>query len=211
MRPSRAQSKSRTLKISPETGDVPRWLTMKEAPPPDAVLEATRAWVERAVIGLNLCPFARAVQSKGLVRYIVSEATTARALASDLERELLHLSKAPPAEIDTTLLIHPQVLHDFLDYNDFLATADALLARLRLEGELQIASFHPDYCFSDSEADDPANYTNRSPYPILHLLREASVSRAVDAYPEPHRIYERNIAALRALSRSELERLRRGD
>lgn len=172
-----------------------------------AVIEKTSRWVERWVIGLNLCPFAKAVQVKGLVRYVVSDAETEAELLADLERELGHLSSAPPAELDTTLLIHPRVLGDFLDYNDFLGDADALLAERELEGELQIASFHPDYCFADSDASDPANLSNRSPFPLLHLLREASVSRAVEAFPEPERIYERNVATLRALSAADRERL----
>jgi hypothetical protein len=154
-----------------------------------------------------LCPFAKAVQVKGLVRYVVSDAETPRALLDDLQRELEQLAAVAATEVDTTLLIHPRVFGDFADYNDFLGDADALVARLELEGELQLASFHPDYCFADSADNDPANYTNRSPYPMLHLLREASVSRAVDAFPEPERIYERNIATLRALSTAGIERL----
>jgi hypothetical protein len=176
-----------------------------------AVMRATERWVERVVIGLNLCPFAKPVQTKGLVRYVVSEATARRELLEDLKRELERLAATPPSELETTLLIHPHVLGEFLDYNDFLADADALVVRLELDGELQIASFHPDYCFSDSPPDDVANHTNRSPYPMLHLLREASVSRAVETFPEPERIYERNIATLRALSKAGIERLLDGD
>lgn len=173
----------------------------------ELVRRRTASWVERVVIGLNLCPFAKAVQVKGLVRCAVSEAETTQALLTDLRRELLALVAAPTSEVDTTLLIHPRVLRDFADYNDFLAEADALLVELELEGELQIASFHPDYCFADAAGSDPANYTNRSPYPMLHLLREASVSRAIDGFPDPDRIYERNIATLRGLSTSGIERL----
>lgn len=174
---------------------------------PAVEIEKTARWVERFVIGLNLCPFARAVTSKGLVRYVVSPAETPEALLGDLQRELERLTATPAAELDTTLLIHPHVLQKFLDYNDFLSDADALLEELELDGELQIASFHPDYCFADSAADDAANYTNRSPYPMLHLLREASVSRAVDTFPDPERIFERNVQALRELSTAGIERL----
>jgi len=173
-------------------------------------LSLTRSWVERAVIGLNLCPFAKAVQSRGQVRYRLTLAASAEALLLDLRDELSWLHNADPALVDTSLLVHPHVLQDFHDYNDFLAEADAELARLGLDGELQIASFHPAYCFAGSEPDDAANYTNRSPFPMLHLLREASVSRAVDAFPDTAQIYERNIATLRALAPDELRRLLRG-
>jgi hypothetical protein len=162
-------------------------------------LAATRAWLERAVIGLNLCPFAKAVVAKQQVRYVLSDATTPQALLAELGEELLALRDAPPAEIDTTLLVHPQVLTDFLDYNDFLASADALVEALALDGVLQVASFHPDYQFAGSEPDAIENFTNRSPYPTLHLLREDSVSRAVEAFPDPDAIVERNIETLRAL------------
>jgi uncharacterized protein len=171
------------------------------------VTTKTARWVERFVIGLNLCPFAKAVHVKGLVRYVVSDSESTEDLLRDLRAELERLAQAPVSEVDTTLLIHPRVLTQFADYNDFLSEAEDLLVGLELEGELQIASFHPDYCFAGSVASDPANYTNRSPYPMLHLLREASVSRAVDTFPDPERIYERNIETLRALSNSGIERL----
>jgi uncharacterized protein len=173
-------------------------------------LAITQSWVERVVIGLNLCPFAKAVQMRGQVRYRLSLAENTEALLVDLRDELTWLQNADPAVVDTSLLVHPRVLLDFQDYNDFLAEADAELARLALEGELQLASFHPDYCFADSQPDDVANYTNRSPFPMLHLLREASVSRAVDAFPDTASIYERNVATLGALTPDEVERLLRG-
>ena len=163
------------------------------------VLDATRCWLERAVIGLNLCPFAKAVTLKRQVRFVESGARTAEALLADLVQELQHLAATPPDETDTTLLVHPQVLHDFLDYNDFLDLADAALEDLGLDGVLQVASFHPDYRFADSDADDMANFSNRSPYPTLHLLREASIERAVAAFPDAAEIYERNIDTLRRL------------
>lgn len=159
----------------------------------------TRRWIERAVVGLNLCPFAKAVVAKGQVRYVLSDAATPEALLGTLGDELLRLRDTPATEIDTTLIVHPRVLTDFLDYNDFLGAADALVAELGLEGELQVASFHPEYRFAGSAPDDVENCTNRSPHPTLHLLREDSVSRAVAAYPDPDAIIERNIDTLRRL------------
>ena len=164
-----------------------------------SVAEQTRDWVERVVIGLNLCPFAKAVHAKAQIRYVVSQSESRPALLLQLGQELLGLAAADPEQIETTLLIVPRMLQDFLDYNDFLGEADAKLVELELEGELQIASFHPDYCFADAAPKDPANYTNRSPYPTLHMLREASVTRAIDAFPEPSSIYARNMQVLRAL------------
>jgi hypothetical protein len=172
-----------------------------------AVIARTRRWVDAVVIGLNLCPFAKAVQVKEQVQYVVSAAETPGQLLADLERELLALTEADPELVDTTLLIHPRTLANFQDYNDFLGVADAKLTELGLEGELQIASFHPRYRFAGSAASDPANYTNRSPFPMLHLLRESSVSRAVDAFPDTTAIYERNIQTLQALAPDELARL----
>ena len=165
---------------------------------PDYIGE-TRRWLERAVIGLNLCPFAKAVYMKEQVRFVLSEATDAESLLHDLHDELLWLQGADPRQTDTTLIVHPHVLGDFLDYNDFLDLADALVAELGLEGEIQIASFHPDYLFAGTAPDDVSNFTNRAPYPTLHLLREASVERAVAAFPDSDAIVERNIQTLDAL------------
>jgi hypothetical protein len=170
----------------------------------------TRRWIERAVIGLNLCPFAKAVVARGQVRYLLSGATTPEALLEILGEELLRLRHTPAEEIDTTLIVHPAVLADFLDYNDFLDDADALVEQLGLDGELQVASFHPQYQFAGSEPDDIANATNRSPWPTLHLLREDSVARAVAAFPDPDAIVERNIATLEKLGREGWERLSGG-
>jgi hypothetical protein len=165
-----------------------------------ALVEArVRRWLERAVIGLNLCPFAKAVYVKRQVRIVVSDATTPRDLLEQLGEELALLRDTPADEVDTTLLVHPLVLADFLAYNAFLDDADALVQALDLEGELQVASFHPDYQFAGTAPDEVDNLTNRAPYPILHLLREASVERAVAAYPDPDAIIERNIATVRAL------------
>ncbi len=170
-------------------------------------IEATQAWLEKAVIGLNLCPFAKAVHAKGQIRWVLSQATTPEALLAELMAELQSLATADADAIDTTLLIHPQVLGDFLDYNDFLDVADAALEELGLDGSLQIASFHPHYQFAGTEADDPGNLSNRSPHPTLHLLREDSVERAVAAYPEAEAIYERNIETLQALGADGWRRL----
>ena len=165
----------------------------------NAVIVATTRWLERAVIGLNLCPFAKAVHVKGQIRYIVSEATTPEALADDLQRELEFLAEASAEQVDTTLLIHPHVLTDFLDFNDFLDVADGIVDELELDGILQVASFHPQFQFEGTEPDDITNYTNRAPYPMLHLLREDSVERAVAAFPDELAIAETNIGTLEKL------------
>jgi len=159
----------------------------------------TRAWVDRAVIGLGLCPFAKAVQVKNQVRYVVSEATDEEALLAALREEMNRLVAADPAEVDTTLLIHPHVLNDFLDFNDFLDLADEALEDLGHEGVLQVASFHPQFQFEGTGPDDVTNATNRSPYPTLHLLREDSVARAVAAFPEAEAIFEKNMQTLEEL------------
>ena len=151
------------------------------------------------MIGLNLCPFAKAPQNKGQVRYVLSEAREPEALLAGLVDELNLLAETPAERIETTLLIHPHVLADFADYNDFLGIAEDAVAELGLEGVIQVASFHPRYQFAGSAADDVTNATNRSPYPTLHLLREASVERAVAAFPEAEAIFEANMATMRRL------------
>ena len=173
----------------------------------DPVIQETRAWLETAVIGLNLCPFAKPVHVAGRIRFAISEAETPEALLADLLAELRTIAAADPEDIETTLLIHPRVLADFLDYNDFLEVADAALEDLDLVGEIQVASFHPDYQFEGTRPDDIENYTNRSPYPILHLLREASVEEAVAAFPDTDRIYKANIEMLRKLGLDGWRRL----
>jgi uncharacterized protein len=169
------------------------------APAHADILAATRHWLTRAVIGLNLCPFAKSVHVKQQIRYAISEARDLEGVLTDLETELKALDAADPAQTDTTLLILPHALADFLDFNDALHFADRLLGQLRLEGTLQIASFHPQYQFEGTHPDDIENYTNRAPYPILHLLREASIERAVEAFPDAADIYERNQETLRRL------------
>lgn len=165
----------------------------------DQVVAATRLWLEKAVIGLNLCPFAKAVYLKDQVRFVVSTAPHLDGLLEDLDRELDFLAAADPDEVDTILLIHPTLLPDFLDFNDFMQLAEAALDEHHLQGVIQIASFHPHFQFADTQADDMANYTNRTPYPTLHLLREASVSKAVAAFPATETIYQRNIVTLQTL------------
>jgi hypothetical protein len=156
----------------------------------------TRMWLEQIVIGLNLCPFAKAVYVKDQVRFVLSDATTVEALVEELAEELVLLRDTPAEQIDTTLIVHPDVLTDFLDYNDFLDNADAAIEALDLQGILQVASFHPQYQFEGVAPDDVSNYTNRAPYPTLHLLREDSVERAVAAFPDPDVIVQRNIDTL---------------
>jgi hypothetical protein len=166
---------------------------------PDAAVAEVRAWVDRAVIGLNLCPFAKAVQVKRLIRYVGTDATNTDALREALVAELERLRDTDAATLETTLLVHPRVLHDFLDYNDFLDEADAVVTALGLEGVIQVASFHPDYQFAGTAPDDMSNATNRAPHPTLHLLRESSIDRAVAAFPEADAIYETNIATMESL------------
>ena len=165
----------------------------------DQIIAATQNWLEQAVIGLNLCPFAKSVHVKKQVRYVVSSATTPEALLEQLMEELQNLSDTEPEEVDTTLLIHPFVLTDFLDYNEFLDVADAAVEDMQLDGELQVASFHPQYQFADTDINDISNYTNRSPYPTLQLLREESIDRAVEAFPDADMIFEKNIETMEKL------------
>jgi hypothetical protein len=167
--------------------------------PHDIVIADTRAWLERAVIGLNLCPFAKSVHVKGQVHYAVSRATTAHDLLDDLVSELNDLVAMDATVRDTTLLMAPDCMQDFLDFNDFLALADQALADMDLEGVLQIASLHPRYQFAGTQEDDITNFTNRSPYPTLHLLREDSIDRAVAAFPNPESIFEVNMRTMEQL------------
>ena len=183
--------------------------TQHEGTPASPEVERqTRAWVEQAVVGLNLCPFAKAPMAKGQIRYVVSETTDPRVLLDELGAQMAALVAADPSEVETTLLIHPNVLLDFLDFNDFLEAADAALEELGLGGVLQIASFHPDYQFDGTEPDDIGNASNRAPYPTLHLLREASVDRAVEAFPEAEAIFENNLRTLEALGPQGWDALR---
>ena len=180
---------------------VPPW------PSDDVVLAETRRWLSQVVIGLELCPFAKPVHVKEQIRYFVSAAETPEALLEDLLAELRALADADPEAVETTLLVHPRVLHDFLDYNDFLSVADVALEELELVGELQVASFHPAYQFAGNAVDDLANCVTRSPYPLLHLLREASVERGVAVFPDASQIVDKNIRTLRALGADGWQRL----
>ena len=171
------------------------------------IIQETQDWLIKAVIGLNLCPFAKAVHVKEQIKYVVSEATTMEQLLESLAQELEFLAEVSREKTDTTLLIHPNVLNDFLDYNDFLELADQLLEDLDLDGELQIASFHPQYQFAGTEIDDVTNFTNRSPYPTLHLLREDSIDEAVEAFPEAEAIFETNMQTMEKLGTDGWEKL----
>ena len=176
----------------------------------DRVIAATCEWLEKAVIGLGLCPFAERAYRRKQIRYKVSAQRSTAGLLTELGAELTQLGSADPAVCETSLLIHPHVLDDFGDYNQFLDEADAVVLALGLEGELQIASFHPRYQFAGSEPDDPQNNSNRSPYPMLHLLREASVTRAVESFPGVHEIGEKNMTTLGKLGEAGWRALFRG-
>lgn len=173
----------------------------------EAILAETRTWIEKAVIGLTLCPFARAVYEGNRIGYRVSAADDEPALVEDLQHALSALHSAPESLCETTLLIHPRVLADFADYNAFLDVADRKIDSLGLRGEIQIASFHPRYRFAGTTSDDIGNFTNRSPYPMLHLLRETSVDRALAAIPDAADIFERNIDTLRRLGHDGWQRM----
>lgn len=165
----------------------------------EEVLAAMRLWVEKAVIGLNLCPFAKSVYVKDQVRFVVSHARHLDAFLEELDAELDFLAAADPAQVDTTLLIHPTLLPDFIDFNDFTIIAEAAVEEHGLEGVIQVASFHPQFQFADTAPDDIGNYTNRAPYPTLHLIRESSIARAVEAVPDAEEIFGRNIETLNKL------------
>lgn len=174
---------------------------MNTASPSTAIIvAATRDWLERVVIGLNLCPFAKGVYVKNQVRIAVSDAADTDALLDELERELRGLQETPAAQTDTTVLVVPGLFGDFDSFVDFLDLAEIVMQTYGYAGELQIASFHPDYLFADADSDDDlANNTNRAPYPTLHLIREASLAKATAAFPDAADIYERNIEVARAL------------
>ncbi|MEO8278347.1 MAG: DUF1415 domain-containing protein [Ideonella sp.] len=174
---------------------------------PESAIARTLDWLDKAVIGLNLCPFAKAVRVKDSIRLFCSAARNEADLCADLTNELRLLVAADPQQIETTLLIHPHVLGEFLDYNEFLDQADRCLDELDLVGEIQIASFHPDYQFAGTAAQAIENHTNRSPFPMLHLLRERSIEQALATFPDAALIYERNIDTLRRLGPEGWRRL----
>ena len=175
---------------------------------PEVIIAETQSWIEAVVIGLNLCPFAAAPFRQGRIRYAVSRAQTPEALLRDLYEELKAIEAAGPAQVETGFLIHPWALPDLDAHLDFMLAVDGLLFETGLEGELQVVGFHPDYQFADTEPDDPANYSNRSPYPMLHILREESVERAADSHPDVDQIPEDNIARMQALGLARMQALR---
>jgi uncharacterized protein len=170
----------------------------------------TRRWLERAVIGLNLCPFAKAVHVKGLVHYAVSNALSPAEVLNELATELDALERVDPDARETTLIVVPHCLQDFLEFNDFMSRAERLLRKRGLEGVIQLASFHPHFCFEGTGEDDITNFTNRSPYPTIHLLREESIDRAVEVFPHPESIYGANMEVLRRIGRKGWDELQVG-
>jgi hypothetical protein len=174
----------------------------------EVVVSAIRRWLEDLVIELNLCPFAGRELARNRIRFVATEASTEEQLLATLATELELLGD--DESVETTLLIHPDVLQDFFDYNEFLDRADGLLQQMGLEGIYQVASFHPDYQFADTSAEDAENYTNRSPYPLLHILREDSLARSIAAYPNVEEIPVRNIEQMKNLGREKLQALMQG-
>lgn len=183
---------------------------LNDAPQTATVLSDTRIWLERAVIGLNLCPFAKGVHVKGQIHYAVSAAISPQDLLEDLKKELNDLVALDSIVRDTTLLIAPDFMADFLDFNDFLLKVDKVLRGCKLDGIIQIASFHPQFQFAGTEVDEITNYTNRAPYPTLHLIREASIDRAVEAFPQAETIFEANMQTLEELGHAGWEALEVG-
>ena len=173
----------------------------------NTVSEHTKQWLEKAVIGLNLCPFAKAPHVKNLVRIVVSEARHLDGFLEDLDRELQLLGNTPASELETTLLVHPTLFPDFETFNQMLEIADDAVVENELEGIVQIAPFHPDFQFEGTEADDISNYTNRSPYPTLHLIREDSITKAAEAFPDASAIFDRNIALLEKMGHEGWDKL----
>ncbi|MDI3513646.1 MAG: uncharacterized protein PWP40_875 [Rhodocyclaceae bacterium] len=173
----------------------------------EQIIADVEQWLDEVVIGLDLCPFAARPRREKRVRIAVSHATTPEALLDDLQAELERLADTPVAELETTLLAIPDMLEDFADYNDFLDAVDLWVEQFGWEGELQVASFHPQYQFADTEADDPGNLTNRSPWPLLHIIREESLEKAIEHHPDVDGIPERNIARMKALTAEERARL----
>ena len=171
----------------------------------EEIIQSVRQWVETFVVGMNLCPFAKRELVKNRVRFVTTAATTAEQLLQVLQTELELLNADP--SVETTLLIHPAVLQDFYDFNDFLDCADSLLVDMELEGIYQVASFHPDYQFGGTRPGDAENYTNRAPYPVLHLLREESLERVIADYPDVDDIPERNIELMNSLGQDKLQAL----
>jgi hypothetical protein len=188
------------LRYGKSFGDGSGWILVD-----DRIVRSVRRWVETVVVGLNLCPFAKRELVKNRVRFVVTEATNEDQLLVALEAELDLLSSE--ASVETTLLIHPGVLQNFYAYNQFLNSADALLQQMKLESIYQIASFHPEYQFAGTEQADVENYTNRSPYPMLHLIREESLERAIASYPDVDSIPEQNKKLMKSLGEIKMKEL----
>jgi uncharacterized protein len=165
----------------------------------EKIIAACRHWLEQAVIGLNLCPFARKPYNLNRLRFTLSHARHLDAYLELLEQEILLLLQTPAIEIETTLIIEPQLFTDFDVFLDAATLAEQVLQDVNADGTIQIAPFHPDFQFADEPHNDISNYTNRSPYPILHLIRESSIDQAVAAFPDAATIYERNKALLRRM------------
>lgn len=180
---------------------------MKNNVSDEVIIARTRCWVERAVVALNLCPFASKPVEGEQVRYVVSSAEDEETLLADMQQELDMLRDSDPTLIETTVLIHPGVLGDFYDYNDFLGVVDAFLEDAGYSGEFQVASLHPQYQFGGTEVDDAENYTNRSPYPVLHLLREELLEKAILSYARPDKIPERNIRTVEKLGADKMREM----
>lgn len=171
------------------------------------IIDDIERWLDEVVIGLNLCPFAARPRREGRVRIAISQATNEEQLLDDLQHELEHLADTPVSELETTLLAIPHMLADFADYNDFLDAVDLWLEGFGWEGELQVASFHPGYQFVDTDADDPGNLTNRSPWPLLHIIREDSLEQVIASYPDIDAIPERNVARMKSLTAEQKQQL----
>ncbi|THF63219.1 DUF1415 domain-containing protein [Pseudothauera rhizosphaerae] len=169
--------------------------------------QQTRRWLEDVVIGLNLCPFAHQPHQHGRIRITVTEAADEESLLEALQEEMSLLDAAEETEIETTLLVTPYMLDDFEQYNQFFDLVDVWLQEFGWEGDYQVASFHPDYRFADTDPDDPGNLTNRSPWPVFHLIRESSIDRALASHPDVDGIPARNIERVKALGADERRRL----
>lgn len=161
------------------------------------IISDTTIWLEKAVIGLNLCPFAKAPYVKKQIRIAISHAKHLDGFLEDLDREIQTLLHTPTSELETTLLIHPELFDDFLIFNDMLDNAESALTDHAADGIIQIAPFHPQFQFDNTPAEDITNYTNRSPYPTLHLIREDSIDKAIHAFTDTAVIFERNMTLLR--------------
>ncbi|CAH0539693.1 DUF1415 domain-containing protein [Vibrio marisflavi] len=171
------------------------------------IIEQVEAWLENVVIGLNLCPFAAKPQRNGQIRIVVSQAKIEELLLEDILQEMHKLQSTTVSELETTLVVTPYMLNDFYEYNLFINWIDAMLEQQQLEGEFQVATFHPDYCFAGNEPEDVGNLTNRSPYPIFHLIREDSLEKALKHFPNPETIPDTNIETVSSLSEKDIEEL----